>query len=426
MVSDYRPHLYHHPLTALESHKSTEVDKTPLSWYPARRFAAAALALTCVSSTACSAASAGSTSGLAIPDQVEGIPDVVLRAYGEAVAAVEDIAPKCTGLTWGLLAGIGQEESHHGVFYGGTIGTDGTVTPPIIGVALNGGVINDRGDTVAAISDTDNGHYDNDTRWDRAVGPMQFIPGTWAKWAPDANPDATDPDPQNIFHATRTTAAYLCGKGEVDLTDRTTLEARVRAYNNSSKYVADVIAHMEEYNAIPVSTQNDYGASGAAAIAISWALQHEGAPYVFGGDCLNPQQALEGARRAPSPNDSKNQCDCSSLVQQAYKAAGVALTRTTYTQFDQADLRAIEPINGRGSTLSDADLAALKPGDLLYFNSEGAPGPSPTHVGMYLGGREMVHAPNSDRDIEVIDMVEDRGGYYMGSAQYWGARQVTG
>ena len=52
---------------------------------------------------------------------------------------------------------------------------------------------------------------------------MQFTPGTWTKWALDANPDATDPDPQNIFHGTRTTAAYLCGKGEVDLTDSATL-----------------------------------------------------------------------------------------------------------------------------------------------------------------------------------------------------------
>lgn len=57
---------------------------------------------------------------------------------------------------------------------------------------------------------------------------MQFTPGAWTKWALDANPDATDPDPQNIFHGTRTTAAYLCGKGEVDLTDSAPGEPRAR------------------------------------------------------------------------------------------------------------------------------------------------------------------------------------------------------
>lgn len=394
-----------------------------MSWYSARRFAAAALALSLASTTACSAASAGLTSGLGVPEQVEGIPDVVLLAYGQATAATSEIAPDCTGMTWGLLAGIGQEESQHGLYYGGTVAPDGTVTPPIIGVALNGGVINDRGDTVQAIPDTDGGRYDKDPHWDRAVGPMQFIPSTWTSWAPQANPDVTDPDPQNIFAATRTTVAYLCGRGKTDLTDRTTLESRIRAYNNSSVYVAAVIANMEEYNAIPVATQADYGASGAAATAIDWATQHIGTPYVWGGRCKSPQKTLQGGRGAPTPQDLHNNCDCSSLTEQAYAAAGVTIGRTTWDQFDNPELMAIEPVNGRGSGLNEQDLALLQPGDLMYFFSEGAPGRAPTHVGMYLGGRQMIHAPNSRKDVEIIDMQ----GYYMGGgALYYGSRRVVG
>lgn len=231
-------------------------------WSPTRRALLAALALTLVSTTACSGFGF-STSGNVTPDHVEGIPDVVLQAYGQAAAAAEEIAPECTGMTWGLLAGIGHEESKHGVYYGGTVSTEGTVDPPIIGVALDGGVINDRGDTVQAIPDTDGGRYDRDTAWDRAVGPMQFIPATWDAWAPEANPDAPEPDPQNVFHATRTTVAYLCGHGKTDLTDASTLQQRIRAYNQSQRYVDAVVAKMEEYNAIPVGSEAAAGGEDA-------------------------------------------------------------------------------------------------------------------------------------------------------------------
>ena len=76
-----------------------------------------------------------------------------------------------------MVAAIGQVESDHGRYGGASVLANGMTAPSIVGLPLNG-----RG-PVAAIHDTDNGVYDGDKVWDRAVGPMQFIPTTWAGWA---------------------------------------------------------------------------------------------------------------------------------------------------------------------------------------------------------------------------------------------------
>ncbi|RKF23637.1 peptidoglycan endopeptidase, partial [Micromonospora globbae] len=51
--------------------------------------------------------------------------------------------------------------------------------------------------------------------------------------------------------------------------------------------------------------------------AIGWALAQRGTPYTFGGDCTAPHSGIPA-----------RQCDCSSLLQQAYRAAGIAIPRT--------------------------------------------------------------------------------------------------
>lgn len=94
-----------------------------------------------------------------------------------------------------------------------------------------------KGNGFAVIVDTDDGVMDGNPRWDRAVGPMQFIPGTWASWDTDGNGDGIA-DPHNLYDATASAAAYLCY-----------LERRsgpspwnyVLGYNASSSYVASVM-----------------------------------------------------------------------------------------------------------------------------------------------------------------------------------------
>ena len=108
---------------------------------------------------------------VAAPSLID-VPTPALTAYRRA-AAVMAAADAACHLPWELLAAIGRVESDHGRYGGARLDADGVASPAIVGRRLDG-----RG-PVAAISDTDAGLLDGDRRWDRAVGPMQFIPGTW-------------------------------------------------------------------------------------------------------------------------------------------------------------------------------------------------------------------------------------------------------
>ena len=166
-----------------------------------------------------------------------GIPQVALNAYRIAAARINQSLPGC-GIDWSLIAAIGRVESDHGQFAGAALRADGTSTPPIIGPALNG-----RG--FAYIADTDHGLFDGDTVYDRAVGPMQFIPSTWASYAVDGNGDGTA-TPMDINDASLAAAHYLCIAGG-DLRSVDGQSRAVLAYNHSDAYLAEVLALARGY-----------------------------------------------------------------------------------------------------------------------------------------------------------------------------------
>ncbi|HZC72361.1 MAG TPA: lytic transglycosylase domain-containing protein [Jatrophihabitans sp.] len=161
-----------------------------------------------------------------------GIPVTALNAYQAAASREATRLPDC-GLTWPLLAGIGRVESDHGRFAGAILHSDGLSTPPVIGIPLNG-------NGTALITDTDGGALDGDTVYDRAVGPMQFIPSTWAGWGVDANGDGVK-DPFNIFDAAAAAADYLCAGGR-DLTTTHDQAQAILSYNYSWDYVRLVMS----------------------------------------------------------------------------------------------------------------------------------------------------------------------------------------
>src|SRR3954451_15057162 len=142
------------------------------------------------------------------------IADVLLDAYRNAARSM----PTSCELPVSLLAAIGQVES--GSLVGRPI--DAQHRTSVLGPVLNGT------DGFAAVKDTDRGRWDGNAQWDRAVGPMQFIPSTWARFGVDADGDGVA-DPQDVEDASGATAAYLCYGGR-DLARPADLRSAVLSY----------------------------------------------------------------------------------------------------------------------------------------------------------------------------------------------------
>lgn len=166
-----------------------------------------------------------------------GIPERAFLAYAGASLKVAEEMPGC-GLDWAAMAAVGYVESHHGTIDGGRIYPDGARRPRLIGPALDGG-------EHARIDDTDDGKLDGDRTFDRAVGPLQFIPQTWRDHGVDANRDGVA-DPQNIDDAALSAARYLCKTGG-DLTKSAGWLAATAAYNRSVDYNNQVAAVTDQY-----------------------------------------------------------------------------------------------------------------------------------------------------------------------------------
>jgi cell wall-associated NlpC family hydrolase len=338
-----------------------------LKWLAATTVAAVVLPLALVflvtAGTSASQAStglAGGPSTLALAD----IPPAYLALYMGA-------AQTCPGLPWGVLAGIGKAESDHG-----------RSTAPGVHSGAN---------------------------YAGAEGPMQFEPATFAEYAVDGDHDGT----LNVYDpadAIYTAAAMLCANGAASGTQAGISQA-VLAYNHSQAYVTDVLIWAARYT-VPAP-------SGAAATAIAFALAQLGKPYLFSGGpggevTLNPRVCPAQKADANSSSDAtgvvqagldpQQRCvaaavilyaasqlgkpyqwggtgpdafDCSGLAMMAYRAAGIAIPRTSQQQW------AAGPRVPPGQE---------QPGDLVFFaGSDGTP-QAPGHVGIVIGNGEMIEA----------------------------------
>lgn len=192
---------------------------------------------------------------------VSGIPAVALNAYQRAAQVINAADPSCN-MAWELVGAIGRVESDNGQFGGNHLNAKGDAVPGIYGPVLDGR------NGVGLIRDTDGGVLDHNTTYDRAVGPMQFLPSTWAVVGVDANGDAKR-DPQNIYDASLAAAVYLCS-GHTDLGTTSGQRAAVFRYNHSTDYVNLVLRIMQAYQAGDFSSipAGAYGAPAASSAAV--------------------------------------------------------------------------------------------------------------------------------------------------------------
>jgi membrane-bound lytic murein transglycosylase B len=160
-----------------------------------------------------------------------GIPSPAVRAYGAATLRELAADPGCH-LAWTTLAGVGWVESHHGTLGGLSLGTDGRPSRQIDGPVLDGS-----GDVAAVPGDAGS--------WQRATGPLQFIPSTWERWGSDGDGDGTA-DPQDIDDAAYAAARYLCASG-ADLATGSGWSSAVFSYNHSDAYVRSVYDAAQAY-----------------------------------------------------------------------------------------------------------------------------------------------------------------------------------
>jgi cell wall-associated NlpC family hydrolase len=249
---------------------------------------------------------------------------------GPSVLALADIpadylvlylgaARTCPGLPWGALAGIGKVESNHG-----------------------------RSDLPGVHSGVN---------YAGAEGPMQFLPGTFAEFAVNADHHGKS-SPYDPADAIYTAAAMLCADGAASGTPAG-IDRAIFAYNHSDAYVSDVLTWAARYT-VPVPT-------AAAATAIAFAIRQVGKPYQWGAD-------------GPSA------FDCSGLVFAAYAAAGISIARTTF---------------GWRQDGPPVPLPQIQPGDLLFSaGGDGTPA-NPGHVVMYLGGGLVIQAPQPGQDVQI-------------------------
>jgi membrane-bound lytic murein transglycosylase B len=187
---------------------------------------------------------------------IYGIPTVVLAGYERAVMRLDASEPGCA-IPVALVAAIGKVESGHAD--GGRVDRNGTALRPILGPVLDGSA------GTAAIPDTDHGALDGSGTWDRAVGPMQFIPSTWDGWASDGNGDGIT-DPENVYDASLAAARYLCADGR-DLSTSAGIEAAILSYNDSMAYLAVVETWMVTYGASMVAVADSSTPDQAADIS---------------------------------------------------------------------------------------------------------------------------------------------------------------
>lgn len=326
------------------------------------------------------------------------LPSVAYDAYLRAAQQVDQESPSCK-LPASLLAGIGRMASDHGQAMGSSVDPLGQVSPALRGLRLDG-----RTGPSGTLPDTDGGRIDGDPKVDRAVGPMQLLPSTWAALGADADGNGKA-DPDNLFDASLTTARMLC-QGGATLDSYAGLVKAVYAYSADGAQVDAVLAVARRYGStrgldmgtIPPDPQASAASDGTPQFdpggpslpaydigaMLAWAQTRLGTPY---SQCLGPDARPQDPVCPLGTNRfGAGFFDCSGFVSTAYRKIGIAVPTTTYAM--AADPRFM------GTKVADRlDLQVAQPGDVFLMNG---------HTGLYVGGGMIIHAIGRGLTLEPV------------------------
>ncbi len=301
-----------------------------------------------------------------------GIPATVLDAYKKAEAALNEAKPGCN-LPWQLLAAIGRVES--GQARGGRVSADGTTISPILGPQLDG-------NGFALIKDTDKGAYDGNSTFDQAVGPMQFIPSTWAWAGRDGNDDGKK-DPNNVYDAALAAGHYLC-RNNWDLSDQSDLDRAILSYNNSRDYLNLVMRWLDYYRkgahevpdgtgTLPDNRSDDRAGAGASPSTPGTTAPgssspppkpspRPGTPDKPGGGTTTPKPPTEPGTPSTPPSTPPTPTDTVDHLEDAGTAkltamAGDAFTKRISTRAETKAGKAVGKVRVRFTIIGDTDTA---------------------------------------------------------------------
>jgi cell wall-associated NlpC family hydrolase len=270
----------------------------------------------------------------------EDIPPVALAAYQQA-------APLCPGLSWTVLAGIGKIETGHGSANGHHLDDSGQAQPP----GLHSNVLNGP--------------------LGFAYGPMQFLAGTWATYGPQVAPGANQGDMeagpvQNVHFAAKAAALLLCSAAGGTIADDLSLHRAIDAYSGSTDGYYDSVTEMARlYAAPPPATGGGTSAGGGIRIVLA-ATHFVGLDYANG----NPAKGDPDIQYSGHPggnwvvshfngNTRYNTLDCSGLVNAAmYLAYGLDLNYCSSNYATDPRFRHVS-------------MGELQPGDLVLYGQCG-------------------------------------------------------
>lgn len=329
------------------------------------------IAFVVVAAGGAGSASAAVTVSNPSEEALEDIPPILLRLF---IAE----AQQCPGLPWTVMAGISKVESNHGRFAGSTLGPDGVLRPSIIGIPLDGT------SGTARIPDSDDGRWDGDAVWDRAVGPFQFVPGSWRIFGGDGNNDGIA-DPNNVFDAVPAMRRHLCPDGQI-----IDIRSAVFSYNRSQVYVDDVLEWAQRYtgplatSAVPIA---GYALVVPAALVSEASLSrahHDYAAWDLGIPVGTPLFAMTSGTVITASNagtfpDDPNRCGTTVAI------AGVDGAAYTYCHLSQI---AVAP----GQVVSAGMPIGLSGGQPGTPGAGNTTGPH-LHLGVRFGGATVCPQP---------------------------------